>query len=301
MKLKIYINFFILMIFVGSIYCGINEEAGTRGSNFLRVVSTARGSSMGGAFVGIKGDISCLSWNPGCLGTIDEYQFNATYGMWIADTSFGDIIFGHPKGLGIGISYFDYGNFSRVVGQDEYGVPIEEGSFSVKDIKISMGYGKGLRLKNLEREIFLGITGKLVQNTIDKDTVSSYGIDIGGYYEIKKGLNIGLSMVNIGISEQINLGAVKEINVRKEDRILASIEIDKPVDNNMRYTFGLEYRYQNRFFGRIGYRGKYADWLTAGIGVLYKDIRIDYAYCPFNILGNTHKLSLGFSFGSLKN
>lgn len=51
-------------------------------------------------------------------------------------------------------------------------------------------------------------------------------------------------------------------------------------------------------FLRGGYRGNYdTDWLTAGAGFAFANMRLDYAYAPFTILGDTHRMTLSVFLG----
>ena len=55
---------------------------------------------------------------------------------------------------------------------------------------------------------------------------------------------------------------------------------------------------------RVGYQANLADnqiqgltGLTAGIGVTYEGLGLDYAYLPYGDLDNTHRISLSYKFG----
>jgi len=278
-------------------FAEINKDAGTKGNNFLKFFYTARNISLGGAFVAVRGDVESLNSNPSLLACISEYQVNTTYNSWFADTNCSSILLGSPLGLGIGLGYFNYGELTRVVSQDDYGIPIEEGTFTANDVMVVIGYGRKFKIKFLENDLLTGMSLRTIWNIIDNSSVNNFSIDLGLNYEIIDGLTTGLSILNLGIAEQIKLGAMKKFVIRKEDSLLSSIEIEKPVDQNIHFLYGIEYGYKNLVFFRIGYRGNYdTDWLTIGIGGVYKNIKIDYAYCPFNILGVSHRISLSFNY-----
>ena len=312
-RIKLYI--FVLIITYSSIYSAeIPYGAGTKAGSFLRIDTSARVSGMAGAFTSITGDVSCLNYNPAGLVTIEYPQVYTTYGNWFVDTNFGYIAFALPSRtknnstIALSLTYLDYGNLTRVTGLDENGIPVEAGTFNASDMNLSAGYARKQFLMN--REVMLGVALKFVHLAIDNNSAFGFGIDMGANYMLDKDWCLGVAVKNIGTSgkmintaddlpTEIRVGSSREFVV-KEQNIKCSIDIIEPLDNKLHLLLGIESKLIYDISARAGYRVNYdTDWFTVGFGYNYKNIRLDYAYVPFNVLGNTHRISLRYFFTDL--
>ena len=71
-----------------------------------------------------------------------------------------------------------------------------------------------------------------------------------------------------------------------------------------RIQAGVEYGFHENLFLRAGYQldlgpqgFEQSRGFAAGVGYIWRDLSLDYAYQPFGMLGDSHMASLGYSFG----
>jgi len=95
------------------------------------------------------------------------------------------------------------------------------------------------------------------------------------------------------------LGASYEREVPAIDgRVLFTFDAVFPDDDAVREHIGGEYSYKRMVSLRAGYKAGYdSQGATFGLGVVYHDIGLDYAFLPVsNDLGDSHRFGLNFSF-----
>ncbi len=104
----------------------------------------------------------------------------------------------------------------------------------------------------------------------------------------------------------IKVGCSYNILRRVNSAATLALDVNKPVDNDVRVNFGTEY---SRKFGgnillagRVGYKTntkgyEAIDGISAGFGFGFKDYFLDYAFTPYGDLGDTHRVSVIAKFG----
>ncbi|MDD5067958.1 MAG: hypothetical protein PHF84_13015 [bacterium] len=103
-------------------------------------------------------------------------------------------------------------------------------------------------------------------------------------------------MVRIGM----NYSLIKLI--RTGHTVLLLADLEKPADNEMGLNLGMEYNYEEWAFLRIGYKpGNDLDRLAFGAGIRiglskFNKVKINYAFVPYENLGNTHRIGLLWVF-----
>jgi hypothetical protein len=66
-----------------------------------------------------------------------------------------------------------------------------------------------------------------------------------------------------------------------------------PAYDDIRVNTGIEVDYRSLIAFRGGYKWGYdTQRLTAGLGVAYSGVSVDYAYVPYRELGGSHRISL---------
>jgi len=136
---------------------------------------------------------------------------------------------------------------------------------------------------------------------------TGFGIDIGTIYKTSDKLQLGLSIKNIGPKLKINnnefplpLMFDTGISYTLFKNVILSIDFKKPIDNFWKLNIGGEWKYSDIVSLRAGYEydfsGNSMSGLHLGGGLKLKKIEIDYAYIPFKIFGDTHRISLSYSF-----
>ena len=64
------------------------DKAGTAGMTFLKMDVSARATALGGSFIGLSDDASCLYYNPAGLMNLKNMEFIASYNMYAADIQY---------------------------------------------------------------------------------------------------------------------------------------------------------------------------------------------------------------------
>jgi len=269
---------------------------GSTGGAFLRIGIGARAIGMGNAFTAIADDVSSIYWNPAGLSKLKYHEVLFMHTQWLADIKSEYLTYAQPLkygGYGFSILYL----YTTDIRRSKLGE--EQGSFNNYDSCISLAYSY-----NPNSNISLGLNSKIIHRCLDTVNSNSFGIDIGGLYK-RGNLRVGAVLQNLGLKTKFRhesdpmpinfkLGAGYEL---LEKTLTLAVDIDKPIDDNISINLGAEYLYNNTIIGRIGYQfGRDIGGLTTGIGFNFSNYRLDYAFAPYDKLGNTHRVSLTLKF-----
>ncbi len=309
------IIFSIIFIIPGSLKAQTYDKPGNSACPFLKMAPTPRGEALGAASIAIVDDAGAVFSNPAGLMNITN----------------SDIEVGRTNmPAGIGLSYF---SFAKKFGH--HAIAISMLSFATDDMKVrtvlqpegtgeefySGQHAYGLTYaRNYTDKFKVGFTAKLLSLNIVSgmyDEVSWCG-DIGLQYHsdlpgLLTGTIIAVSIRNFGpqityVSEGYGLpllytiGAARPIeNIFSDnDKLFVAVNWNKSVDEQEKAQIGLEYNYSNIISLRTGYKFNSGEQsITFGTGfmtkVLERQLRINYSYTPFGMIGDIQKFSLGFS------
>ncbi len=293
-----------------AVYAFGDSDAGTSGAAFLKVAPGARPVSMGEAFTGVSDDIHAVYWNPAGLATLRRPELAAMHMEYFQNIQYEFASFAMPtpsRGTwGVSISNLHVDDLERRSEDTDAAT----GDFSSSDSAYALHYGH-----YLTHRLALGITGKLIRQTLDSVHANAFGADMGALYDT--GWNdwrVGASMQNFGTKVKFRsesdplpltfrLGASKPFLNRK---LLMSSDIIMPRDNDIGLAVGAEYK-KLITAGvsaamRTGYRtgvdvgGLHG--ISAGGGLEFGRAAFDFAWVPFGDLGNAYRFSLHLKFGS---
>ncbi|MBN2789029.1 MAG: hypothetical protein JXR69_02420 [Candidatus Delongbacteria bacterium] len=174
--------------------------------------------------------------------------------------------------------------------------------------------------KKYNDKIFWGVNVKLLYKTFEEESAFGFGTDISGLYYIYPNIILGMKVQDVTTSTLFWTTGLTEI-------VRPSILFNAEYNNRVEY-FLLDYKvitgtkirtenYSENSFASLGVmdfvlsggielkfkkvfiRGGYNTdntW-SAGSGLEYKNITLDYAFKPdFEDLGDTHKVSLAYSW-----
>ncbi|MCL2389260.1 MAG: PorV/PorQ family protein [Elusimicrobia bacterium] len=292
---------------------------------FLNIPVGARFIAMGGAATAIADDSTAMFFNPALMAFQSDNFIDFMHSVYFEDAShswlsatFG---VGQRSAVGLSVQYFSFGRLNHI---SDAGVPL--GTFSPRDYAVSLGFATevGTRLGCFG----VGISARYIHSQIFT-TASAFAFDIGIASPI---IETGFLYERLFIEDYLVLGAVIRniggtIRYNVEDEplpLMATIGAGYHVDNmlfsfdiglfdrkDIYFAFGAEYSLDiNDVLGmalRIGYNSLASpgfsdiDGLTGfscGIGFRHGNISFDYAFVPFGGLGNTHRISLTYIFGS---
>jgi len=299
--------------------------AGSTSTNFQKIGMGARAVGMGESFISVADDATSSFWNPAGLVMAGGTQFNVTHGEWMLGVHHEFFAFSQniePDGaFGAVVGYLGSGSFPGALEDPNgnfagVGPDISASSF-IGSVSYAQRLGHWLQ-GNFWRKSMLGLKATVVGQDVVNVGSAGLAFDLGYMYEItKKQFYVGAVLLNLGTSIQSFAqplrykvgGSYRFRNLlMKKDRNIATLDLDGHIDTGFKVNLGDEYRLS---FGksavafRVGFRsgsdlGTLAG-LTGGIGLSHRfddfDALLDYAFVPYGVLGETHRISLGFATG----
>lgn len=280
---------------------------------FLKIDVGARSAGMGGAFVAVTDDISSIWSNPAGLSMIKTEEFAFHHQDWLQDTNYESLAYAYPTQnltLGISLNHLSSNRIPEVlrIGDDPkptgrlFGASDMSGMFVVsKQINKNMSIGSGL---------------KYLQEQLDNNTANAAAIDIGCLYTPNSSLCLALSIQNIDYKIQMNkagfdLPLMYRTGVAwKTESSCFGIELNKAKNRGLMGRVGMELRINNPITVRGGYQfltdnnyGSFKgmpDEVSLGFGVKIGKTTIDYAFAPYGVLEDTHRVSISTKFGKMR-
>jgi outer membrane protein OmpA-like peptidoglycan-associated protein len=313
MKNKIYLICIIILAITarsGKAAGFSKDDAGTTSAQFLKLAPGARPAAMGEAFTGLADDINAIYWNPAGLKRIDDKEVSATRAQWIGDTSFNWLAYAQDalRGkLGISFMYLGSGDIQKY---DNAGNARSE-TYNVFDSALTVSYAKKIK------QMLVGINVKYLYSKLEDESAAGAAVDIGILKEIpgRHNISVGLAVQNIGnglkfVKESaplpLNVNAGIACKLLKERLILTS-DLNFPSDYDASAHIGAEYKQKLGDFDvlpRLGYKTTNIRYMNAlsgvslGFGINFSSVCINYAWVPYWELGATHRIDIGFKFGS---
>ena len=306
---------------------GVDKNAGVSGADFLKIGVAARPGGMGESYTALAEDVYALHWNPAGLVNIERNEFFTTYTRWFEETHYGFIGYACPfkkdRVIGSSIVLLNSGGIEKTIIDDASPLGYrKDGSFSVQDAVYSIGYAqrlpvdllwpiKGLSSVNLEK-LDLGGVLKIIQRRLDKVSAYAFAVDLGIRYRLPLNhfplTDVGLVLQNMGSSMKfdrdddplpftVKLGMISKIRGGLFHLFAAGIDLNFPQKGELKANLGFEYWYDEMYAGRIGYKYNYdTEGLTAGLGFRYRNYQIDCSFGVNQVLGDVHRVSLGYRF-----
>jgi len=298
-----------------------NSKTGTTAAQFLKIGVGARATAMGGAYGAVCNDVTAVFWNPAGLCLTKEQEISVMHSEWFEGIKYEFL--GYSKRfkkfgtLAISGNYLSYGDLTGTREDSATGAYLagSDYTFTASDFSGAISYAK-----LFGRFLGIGANFKYIQLKNEDEKATGIASDLGIQYllySVKPVLlkKISLSAHNLGSSIEyiaesdvlpryVRVGAAWGFN---KDKLLLGSDVIIPNDNKILLALGMEYTPVDLFSIRGGYRYRLGgdnlnglSGLTAGIGIKIPDYNIDYAYAPYGDLGDTHRISLRFAFGSKK-
>lgn len=295
----------LFLIFIFSPFFIFGQSAGNTGLSFLKFGFGARNIAMGDAGNSASNDLSALYYNPARLSSLEMNEAIFMHSSWIQDVNsevFGIKwdLFGLPWAVGL-----NYTNVSDIEIRTYPGEP--QAKFNANYFYGSLSTGFYI-LDNLS----LGGTIKYLYEGLLSDEATGLGFDLGVSYNLPlKGLSVSSVIRNIGsmnalrneetkLPTDFRLGSAYSFRLEatKLD-FVAVAELQKYLDtDDIHFNLGGDIVYDQIIALRLGYQTGYESKdFTGGIGLMWGNLRFDYAYLPFSLgLGTANLFSLQFRF-----
>lgn len=286
--------------------------ADSSGFNFLKIGVGAKALSMGGAYSGLAEGKDAMYWNAAGLTDLKYSEMGTSYMDYVVGIKSGYVSYvlpvGAKSGIGIAVNFLDYGKMQET---GTGGETLDD--FSAYDLGYFIGYGR-----KLGSRLGVGVSVGMVKEKIKSYTAESILGDVGLKYTlIPDKLELGLVGKNIGtqtkafIEEKSDLPTEYHLGLGYKVRENVSLGLEGVNDqDNTSLRAGAEYNWKETVSLRFGYNslvgkdlkaGSSKDSMTgfsAGLGLEYRGMSVDYSYVPYNELGDVHRMSLGMKFGA---
>lgn len=293
-----------ILLMVGSLTAGqdVHIAAGSYGYKFLNVPPGPMSIAMGGG--GIHSDANPFAFidQPAAACEANQRILGVAMSPWLADTQANTIGYSYAKRsshFGIAIRNMDYGD---VENRDDNGYLI--GYYNPVDISVLANYAY-----RLGPSTYLGLNfGTLYQKL---DTATSLGIyaDMGmSIIPPIQDSKLSMSIRNIGNATYTNHEKVRFPTTMRADltkgfaiadqHLTLGLNGIKGMDEELKGSIYTELELLNILKLRGGYKFNYAaENLSAGFGIAYHRISIDYGYGAFdNGLNDVHSFGLSYQF-----
>ena len=279
---------------------------GTTGAQFLRLGAGARPVAMGGAYTAIADDVNGPQYNAAGIAWAKHKEAIASYIDYLEGISYSYIGYIHPlqhgSTLGLAVAYLNSGSIDQT---NLAGNTI--GTFSSTQSLAMLTYAKTIGSK-----MSWGTNLKVFQQKIEEEKSNGYALDIGAIYKVWPRFTLGFNVQNLGpgvkfVQEKdplpltIKAGAAY---IFVEDTLTLSTDAkyQPKEDSKVSENVGLEYWVNQNLALRVGYdTANISDienfnGVTAGLGFQVAGFNLHYAWMPYGILGDTHRISVGYKW-----
>ncbi len=291
---------FCLIMMAGSPAAELSAQEGLGGvpGSYLFMGVGARALGLGGAFSAIADDATATYWNPAGLAAANPFQLSFMHAVLFLDTSFDFFAASVPTksvgNFGAAFMALSSGGFEQRNVLNEV-----VGEFSTRDMAFLLSWST-----ELSRRFSVGVTYKLVNQSILSQSGTGHGIDLGLKSHLSDYLSAGLVLRNIvrpkvtsGESTQefpTQIGAGISAVVLNE-QLLLSAEYSKINGwGDPELHMGAEFRFANQAAIRIGMSDQNA---TFGLGFALDNLGVGYSNIGSSELGSSHRFSLDYAFG----
>jgi len=299
--------FLIVLLFVAYLPNPVlsSSGVGTTTGNFLKMNIGTRATGMGEAFCALADDVSAMRWNPAGLAFAFTPELETMHTFWLGDISHEFLGYLHPipfGTLGVNVSYINMGRMDKI----SHDAP--QGKFNVYDIYGGLAYGIPV-----SKSFCFGFNLMGLESRIDRNRASAFSSDVGIMLStINRTFSFGLVGQNLGTTLRgeklpINIKAGLAWKIKfSQERVDLSIALDanKPVEGDFNFSLGIEHVLLETFAVRVGYKYDLQKTglsnlagLRVGAGLRWMGLLTNYAWAPYDSLGTTHRVSLGYRFG----
>jgi hypothetical protein len=250
--------------------------------------SSAKSLSLANACVALTDEPFVLSINPGALGFLRGKGFQASLSRLyeLEELSERELYFAVPfRRFAIGAGLYVFGK------RDYY----HESVFS-----LAFAY----RIKD---RVSVGANFKYMRVSFSDDyrTLSAFSVDVGSTFKVNPEIQLGLAARNINQPELVknssdiptNFSVGLAVFPFEEVTLLFGISYEERYKEQLH--LGQEIRLLKNLPLRFGIQTSPACY-ALGAGFNFDKLLFDYAYSNHSVLGNTHKISFSYLWGSKK-
>jgi len=310
----------LIIISFSFIYSVFAQSVGTTSFNFLKNQYSPRAAALANNLIAIQGDINTMFNNPAGLSGIENRQWAINYINHLLDFQGGQFAYVVPNKkfgvIGVGLLYFSYGDFEET---NEFG-KLTGNTFGASEFALAVSTAN-----TLGEGFDYGVNVKFIYSSLANYSASALAIDAGLLYTIQQlnDLRIGVSLANVGTvvdkytDAEEKLPLLLRIGLSKRLAhlpltISASFnDLTATTNESMsflkRFSVAGEFEVSRAVRFRLGYDNDVNQGvkplgtnsfggIAAGLGILWKSFRIDYAYSSYGELGSQNRLGVSGTF-----
>ena len=283
--------------------CGLAQGTSV-GEASLKFLFPARVLGLAEATVADTSNVGTSFANPACLAFGNSLEVSFSQMQWIQDIQSQILNSSLPIWGGTAAFTISSTNVADIPVREVPGPPL--GSFTAHSTSFQLGYGI-----NVSSVVSVGATAKYLYDKLYTDEASGYGLDLGMIYRVPfKGLSLAAVLTNLGrmsafrsqstdLPTKVDVGADYSFSVVGLD-FVGALAVGKETmsGGTNQVRIGAEATYDNLLSVRAGYQTGYdVRGLTAGLGIHYSLIQLDYAYIPFSQgFGDASVITIGVKF-----
>ncbi|MFH1618649.1 MAG: PorV/PorQ family protein, partial [bacterium] len=238
------------------------------------------------------------------LGRVGQHEATFMHNRYFQGISQEYLGFASAQGWGINANFVNSGDIARTTISNPDGTGL--GNTKLTDLALGAGYGW-----SLDDFLVLGAGFKYIRESAAGISATGYAVDLGALYSLPavKGLNFGFAIQNIGprvkfqsANENLPLnirgGAAYSFSAYGQNSTVA-VDIMQEASEGVLAGLGLETVIAGMMPVRLGFntRNEAGPGITAGMGWIYGNCSIDYAFVPFGELGTAHRISVSVRWG----
>jgi tetratricopeptide (TPR) repeat protein len=260
----------------------------------------ARALGMGGGFVSLADDATAMFYNPASLPVLESQEISLMHMDLFEGTmyNFGGWVYPDIKLGGFGVGFMRIGT-DDIPRMNNY---IPDGSFDYAQSQFLLAYGQ-----RLQGGLSLGLTFKLVNQSIADLSDYGFGFDLGMMARLSRHLSAGL-LIRDMVPPELELSqkseitpisvlgglSVRHLSLGRSAALTGSLEVEKIENRSSRLHTGAELVIQSSYALRAGYD---RDNFSLGVGASLKRLKIDYAYKFLDYIEDSHRFSVSFLIG----
>ncbi len=252
--------------------------------NYAQLNPGARQISLSNSDVALSNDVFSIFNNPAGLSQLNWREI----GVYYSPAPFG--LSELSNGYAAYLEPFDFG--SVAIGGMTYGFDL------YRESKIVLGYSY-----KYENKFFIGIAVNYHTFSIQNyGSTSAFYLNFGGLTYITKQIRWGFAISNLNRAsisdddDQIPMIFTTGFSYDLINTLSINLAIEKDIRYKPSVQFGIEYDIIKYLSLRVGFQNEPSRY-TAGIGINYSMISLDYALFTHQELGLTHQAGIIISFG----
>ncbi len=303
-------KYFFMIVFIPALVWSQYERPGSTDAQFLKIGVSPRAAALAGAYISIADGAEATYYNPAAISRIKNMDLCFTHTEWFAGINhefaaavknFGTL---GTFGLSVIALYTDEMKVRTPLQPDGTGETFYAGNY-----KFGLSYARFLTDRvtfgGTLNFVHMSLYSDFKANAVSGDIAVLYVTDFRGFRFGMKIANFGseIKYVNESYPQPTNFQFGLSMNaIQTENQVLlAGFSAIKPNDGKPLGQLGVEWSYNHLLFLRGGYELNHeVATYSFGGGLNWRvssyQLRVDYSYSDYSLLGGTHRIGLGFGF-----